>query len=112
MTEIRSRVLLAGLTALLVGVALINMVIDRRALAQGGRELAWWSGLALDVAAPIQKVIALPFEFARASWGDYVALVDVQQQNSDLRERLARTEDENTQLKEALVASGRLGRIA
>jgi rod shape-determining protein MreC len=112
MTEIRSRVLLAGLTALLVGVALINMVIDRRALAQGGRELAWWSGLALDIAAPIQKVVALPFDLARASWGDYVALVDVQRQNSDLRERLAQTEDENLQLKEALVASGRLGRIA
>ena len=50
MTEIRSRVLLAGLTALLVGFALVNMVVDRRALAQGGRELSWWSGLALDVA--------------------------------------------------------------
>ena len=50
MTEIRSRVLLAGLTALLAGFALVNMVVDRRALAQGGRELSWWSGLALDVA--------------------------------------------------------------
>jgi rod shape-determining protein MreC len=112
MTEIRSRVLLAGLTALLVGVALINMVIDRRALAQGGRELAWWSGLALDIAAPIQKVVAAPFEAARSSWGDYVALVDVERENHDLRERLAQAEDENLQLKEALVASGRLGRIA
>jgi rod shape-determining protein MreC len=112
MTEIRSRVLLAGLTALLVGVALINMAIDRRALAQGGRELAWWSGLALDIAAPIQKVVAAPFEAMRSSWGDYVALVDVQRENGDLRERLAQAEDENLQLKEALVASGRLGRIA
>jgi rod shape-determining protein MreC len=112
MTEIRSRVLLAGLTALLVGMALINMAIDRRALAQGGRELAWWSGLALDIAAPIQKVVAAPFEAMRSSWGDYVALVDVQRENGDLRERLAQAEDENLQLKEALVASGRLGRIA
>src|SRR5262249_18635175 len=65
MTEIRSRVLLAGLTALLAGFALVNMVVDRRALAQGGRELSWWSGLALDVAVPIQKFVAMPFERAR-----------------------------------------------
>ena len=112
MTEIRSRILLAGLTALLVGIALINMVVDRRALAQGGRELSWWSGLVLDVAVPVQKTIALPFEMARGSWADYVALIDVRRENGDLRERMVAIEDENLQLREALLASGRLGRIA
>jgi rod shape-determining protein MreC len=112
MTEIRSRVLLAGLTALLAGFALVNMVIDRRALAQGGRDLSWWSGLALDVAVPIQKFVATPFDIARGSWGDYVALLDVRRENGELRARLAETEDENLQLREALLASGRLDRIA
>ena len=112
MTEIRSRVLLAGLAALLAGVAIINMVVDRRALAQGGRELSWWSGLALDIAVPIQKFVAIPFVAARGSWGDYVALVDVHRENGELRTRLAESEDENLQLREALLASGRLDRIA
>ena len=112
MTEIRSRVVLAGLAALLAGFAIVNMVVDRRALVQGGRELSWWSGLALDVAVPIQKVVALPFEIARGSWGDYIALQGVRRENGDLRGKLAESEDENLQLREALLASGRLDRIA
>jgi rod shape-determining protein MreC len=112
MTEIRSRVLLAGLTAVLAGFALVNMVVDRRALAQGGREHSWWSGLALDVAVPIQKFVAIPFEIARGSWSDYIALQGVRRENGDLRTKLAESEDENLQLREALVASGRLDRIA
>ena len=112
MTEIRSRVLLAGLATLLVGSALINMVVDRRALAHGGRELSWWSGLVLDVAVPLQKAIALPFDLARGSWDDYVALVEVRLENEALSARLAEVEDDNLQLREALIASGRLGRIA
>ena len=112
MTEIRSRVLLAGLTAVLAGFALVNMVVDRRALAQGGRELSWWSGLALDIAVPIQKFVAMPFEIARGSWGDYIALQGVRRENGELRAKLAESEDENLQLREALVATGRLDRIA
>ena len=112
MTEIRSRVVLAGLAALLAGFAIVNMVVDRRALAQGGRELSWWSGLALDVAVPIQKAVAVPFNAARAGWGDYVALQGVHSENEELRAKLAESEDENLQLREALLASGRLDRIA
>jgi len=112
MTEIRSRVLLAGLAAVLVGFALINMVVDRHALAEGGREHAWWSGLVLDVAVPIQKALAKPFALVSDVWNDYIALVEVGRENEQLRERLARIEDENVQLREALVASGRLDDIA
>ncbi len=112
MTEIRSRVLLAGLTAVLIGIALINMVVDRRALQEGGRELSWWSGLVLDVAVPLQKAIAMPLTMARDGWGEYVALVGVRRENGDLRDELAVARDENLQLREALVASGRLERIA
>jgi rod shape-determining protein MreC len=112
MTEIRSRVLLAGLAAVLVGVALINMVVDRRARSDGGRELSWWSGLVLDVAVPVQKMVAMPFEMARGSWDDYVALVDVARENDALRERIVALEYTNLQLSEALKTSGRLDRIA
>lgn len=112
MTQIRTRILLAGLVVALGGIALINMVVDRRALSEGGRELAWWSGLVLDVAVPVQKMVALPFDLARGSWDEYIALVDVKHDNSELRSRLAEMEDENLQLREALVASGRLQQIA
>lgn len=112
MTEIRSRVWLAGLAALLIGTALINMVVDRRARGEGGRELSWWSGLVLDVAVPVQKMVALPLEMARDSWDEYVSLVDVGRENDALRERVAELEEANLQLSEALKTSGRLDRIA
>lgn len=103
---------LAGLAAVLVGVALINMVVDRRARTEGGRELSWWSGLVLDVAVPVQKMVAFPFEVARGSWDEYVALVDVGRENAELQERIAELEETNLQLSEALKTSGRLDRIA
>jgi rod shape-determining protein MreC len=104
--------LLAGLATVLVGVALINMVVDRRSRGVGGRELSWWSGLVLDVAVPVQKMVAVPFEAARDTWMEYVSLVDVNRDNDSLRERVAALEEANLQLSEALKTSGRLDRIA
>jgi rod shape-determining protein MreC len=112
MSEFRSRVLVAFLISLVIGIALLNMVVDRRALGQGGRDLPWWSAAVLDVAVPVQKMVAVPLDFARDSWIDYVALVQVREENEGLRQKLARQEEENLQLREALVASGRLQRIA
>lgn len=104
--------LLVGLAAVLVGVALINMVVDRRARGDGGRELAWWSGVVLDVAVPVQKMVAVPFEAVRDTWEEYLSLVDVGRENESLRERVAALEEANLQLSEALKTSGRLDRIA
>lgn len=112
MAEFRYRVILAFVIAALLGAALVNMVVDRRALASGGRDLPWWSGAVLDVAVPIQKMVAVPFDFARDTWSGYVSLVDVREQNETLRRDLAQAREENLQLEEALVASGRLERIA
>jgi rod shape-determining protein MreC len=112
MAEFRYRLILAFVVAAVLGAALVNMVVDRRALASGGRDLPWWSGAVLDVAVPIQKMVAVPFDFARDSWSGYVSLVDVKEQNEALRLDLARAREENLQLEEALVASGRLERIA
>ncbi len=112
MSEFRSRVLVAFLISSVIGIALLNMVVDRRALGRGGHDLPWWSAAVLDVAVPVQKMVAVPLDFARDSWIDYVALVQVREENEGLRQKLARQEEENLQLREALVASGRLQRIA
>ena len=112
MAEFRYRLILAFVVAAVLGAALVNMVVDRRALASGGRDLPWWSGAVLDIAVPIQKMVAVPFDFARDTWAGYVSLVDVKEQNESLRRDLAEVREENLQLEEALVASGRLERIA
>ena len=59
MSEFRSRVLIAFLIAGVVGFALVNMVVDHRALGSGGRDLPWWSAVVLDVAVPVQKMVAV-----------------------------------------------------
>jgi rod shape-determining protein MreC len=112
MGEFRSRVSVSILATGLAGVALVSMVADRRSLLDGSRDLPFWAGAVLDIAVPVQKMVALPIDMMRDSWRDYVALVDVREENGELRERLARLDEANLQLREALVASGRLDRIA
>jgi len=52
------------------------------------------------------------YRAARDAVRDYVAVLDVRDENAALRRQLAEIEEENLQLREALVASGRLERIA
>jgi rod shape-determining protein MreC len=111
MTDNRSRIAIALVIAALAGTALVSMVVDRRALGRG-HELSWWSGAVLDLAVPVQKMVATPIDVARGAFRDYVALLDVRQENDSLRQRLAAVKEENLQLREALVESGRLERIA
>jgi rod shape-determining protein MreC len=111
MTDNRSRIAVALVVAALAGIALVSMVVDRRSFARG-HELAWWSGAVLDLAVPVQKMVSTPIEFAQHAFRDYVALLEVRDQNEALHERLAAVTEENLQLREALVASGRLARIA
>jgi rod shape-determining protein MreC len=112
MGEFRSRIAFSLLVVVLVAVATIGMVVDRRARLAGGRLLPGWAGLVLDAAVPLQKMVALPFDVARDAWSRYVALVDVADRNQALRAQLAALREDNLQLREALVASGRLERIA
>jgi rod shape-determining protein MreC len=100
------------LVAGLVAVATVSMVVDRRALRGGPRDLPPWAGPILDAAVPLQKAIAFPIDFARHTWGHYGDLVGVAEQNALLHERIHALEEENLQLREALVASGRLAQIA
>jgi rod shape-determining protein MreC len=109
--ELRSGLRLAIVAVGLVAVALVSMVVDGRRVRSGG-ELSWWTGAALDVAAPVQRMMSTPVDVLHDLWVDYVDLLGVRSQNQELRSRLAELSDENLQLREALVASGRLERIA
>jgi rod shape-determining protein MreC len=104
----RLPLLVAGLAT----AATISMVIDRRALREGVRELPPWAGPILDAAVPVQKALALPIGFVRRAWSRYAQLVGVSEENERLAARIAALEEENLQLREALVAGGRLARIA
>ena len=110
MTERNSRIAIALASLALAGTALVAMVVDRKSAGRG-HELSWWSGAVLDLAVPVQKMVATPIDFARGALRDYVALLGVRDENADLRGRLAAVEEENLQLREALVAGGRLARI-
>ena len=101
--------LLFGFLAL---VAVVTMVSDRRSLAEGGRDLPWWQAVMLEIAVPIQDVVAAPVDAARGLWAEYVALLDVRERNERLRGRVAELEEANLQYREALVASGHLQQIA
>ena len=112
MAEFHRRLPISLLAAGLIAVAVVSMVVDRRALMRGSRELPAWAGAVMDVAAPIQKAVAMPFDAMRSAWRRYVALVDAEHENEALHSEIARLGEENLQLREALVASGRLQRIA
>jgi len=106
--RLRIPLLLVGIVVLTVA----TMVADRRAARQEGGELGFPAGLLLDLAAPVQATLAAPAELAQDLWGRYVALLAVRRENERLRERIAKLREENLQYREALVASGRLQRIA
>lgn len=112
MVEAQSRIRLSLLVAALVAVATVSMVVDRRALRMGSRDLPEWAAPFLDAAVPVQRAVSLPAEALRGAWARYVALMGVEERNEQLRGRLAALQEENLQLREALVASGRLERVA
>jgi rod shape-determining protein MreC len=112
MAEIRSRISVSLLAAGLVAVATVSMVVDRRPLDGVARELPAWASPALDVAAWIQGKLAWPVVRLSDAWSHYDGLLDAEERNEALRHQLAALSDENLQLREALVASGRLARIA
>lgn len=112
MPEIRRRLSVSLVVAGLIAAAVVSMVVNRRALNPSGRDLPAWLGSLMDVAVPVQKTVAMPFEAIRDGWDHYVALVDAEHDNESLRVEVDRLVEENLQLREALVASGRLQRIA
>jgi rod shape-determining protein MreC len=112
MADYRNRTPATALAAVLVAIAVVAMVVDRRSTLSPERDFSGWSGAVLDIAAPVQRMIALPLEFVRDAWRHYVSILDVGERNEELTSRLVLLQEENLQLREALVASGRLERIA
>jgi len=96
----------------LVLLAIVSMVLDRRAQRAGARELGWWQATLLEVTAPIERLVSAPIDGVRGVYRDYVDLLAVRAENVALAERVARVESENLQFREALVTSGNLERIA
>ena len=87
------------------------MVVDRRTMLEGGSDHSWFSGVLIEIAIPIQKLIRWPVDLLGEAWTDYIALVDLRRDNERLRSRVAALEEETLQFREALVASGNLERI-
>ena len=109
MSELLRRIRLPLLFAALVFGTLSLMLGDRRPASE---ERHWAARALLEIAAPVQKAITRPVYFVRDSWQRYVALLDVEQENRELREQVARLESERLAFREALVLSGQLQRVA
>jgi len=112
MGETRRRISTTLLVVGIVAATVVILVVDRRASEDGGRDLPAWVGALMDVAAPVQRMARAPIEALRGTFSRYVALVDTQAENERLWQRIYELEEESLQLREALVASGRLQRIA
>ncbi len=112
MPEFRSGLAVSILLTALAAIAVLSMAVDGRRDAGDGGDMSWFSGTLLDVAAPVQKVLAMPADFVRDTWIEYIDLIRVREENAELRSRVAELAEESLQLREALVASGRLQSIA
>ncbi len=112
MSELLERLRVPVLFVALLLLSLGTMTAERRAALARGRELAPWSGLVLEIAAPVQRVLTAPVGLVRGLWRGYLDLVDLKAENDRLQGRVSALEEENLQYREALLESGRLGEIA
>lgn len=112
MGDLVRRLLVPAVVAFLVLLTVVSMVVDRRSLADGGRTLPWWQAALLEVTAPLERIASAPFDGIQGFFDNYVDLIGVRAENRRLHRRIAEIETENLQFREALVASGHLGRIA
>ena len=112
MRELLHRLRLPLLFAGLAVLAAISLFADQRALQAGGRDLSWFSGGLLEVAAPVERVLTAPLVLFRDAYRRYVDLMGFRDENAALRARVASLEQEGLELREALVASGALEQVA
>lgn len=112
MSDFLRRIRLPLIFAALVLLTTFFMIGDQRA-ARGERiDAPWPLSALLEAAVPVQRALRWPVERTREAWSRYLALVGVGQENGALRRELAALAEENLQLREALVESGNLQRIA
>ncbi len=100
------------IVAFLILLTIVSMVADRRALAEGGRELPAWQAIILEVTAPVERVVSAPIDGVRRFFANYVDVLGAKAENRRLQRRIAEIESENLQFREALVSSGHLSRVA
>lgn len=112
MGDFLRRIRLPLLFGALLLLTLILMLGNRRALREGGEEHGRLLGGFAELAAQVQKAVTRPSAWLGDLWTGYVALVEVRRDNERLHGRVAELREENLQLREALVASGHLERIA
>jgi rod shape-determining protein MreC len=106
------RIRLPLIFAALVLLTTFFMIGDQRA-ARGERvDAPWPLSAILEATAPLQRAVRWPFERIGRGWQEYVALIEVGRENAALRKRTVALEEENLQLREALVESGNLARVA
>jgi cell shape-determining protein MreC len=83
MDDLRRRLATSLIISGIVAAAIVTLVLDRRAVQRGGRDLPAWIGVVLDVAAPVQKAVAVPIEMVRGTFSRYGRL----QRIAEMRER-------------------------
>ena len=111
MRDFLRRIRLPLIFAALVIVTTFFMIGDQRAARGERADAPWPLSVLLEVAAPIQRAVRWPFDRARETWSRYVAIVDVGRVNTALRARISSLEEENLQLREALVEGDNLKRV-
>lgn len=112
MRDFLRRIRLPLIFAALVIVTTFFMIGDQRAARGERADAPWPLSALLEAAAPVQRAVRWPFERAREAWSRYVAVVDVGRDNAALRARVVALEEENLQMREALVDGESLERVA
>ena len=112
MRDFLRRIRLPLIFAALVIATTFFMIGDQRAARGERADAPWPLSVLLEASAPIQRAVRWPFGRVRESWARYVAIVDVGRNNDTLRAHVAALEEENLQLREALVDADNLKRVA
>ena len=89
MPDLLKRLAAPLIVAFLILLTIVSMLVDRRALAEGGRELPWWQALVLEVTAPVERVVSAPVDGVRDFFSSYVDLLGVKAENRRLERRIA-----------------------
>ncbi len=91
---------------------LFSLCVISMAARKGPVDLGLGSRLLLRLTVPLSEMVTLPVRQGRAIWRDYVALLDVREDNEALREQIDRLEEETLKYREAVISSERFQRLA
>lgn len=91
---------------------LFSLCVISMASRKGPVDLGLGSRLLLRLTVPLSEMVTLPVRQGRAIWRDYVALLDVREDNEALREQIERLEEETLKYREAVISSERFQRLA